>query len=83
MALFLLYIVLDISIYSIRALKVYEKNLMVKNSPICYVGLLYISPEAARPIMTSQWLLKVPPCLRSRDWEFRTRAILIHSAYLG
>ena len=25
-------------------------------------------------MMTSHWLLKVPPCLGSRDWEFRLEA---------
>ena len=28
-------------------------------------------------IIDSQRLLKVPPCLRSRDWEFRMEVILI------
>ena len=28
-------------------------------------------------MMTSQWLLKVQSCLRSRDWDLRLEAILI------
>ena len=28
---------------------------------------------------TSQWLLKVPPSLRSHDWEFKMETILIQT----
>ena len=43
------------------------------------VGSFNLARDFIERMLTSQWLAKVPPCLKPRDCEFRMEAILIQT----